>query len=297
MKERAPREHEHAKKCLFLKSTTCSELVNSVARDLYTLKKPLAVRFVKKNEGVHPFEDPSSLEFFSNKNDTSLLCFSSHNKKRPHALTFVRCFHGKLLDMLETTVDPGTLRTMAQFHSTKSVRAGLKPMLSFSGAAFEEGVGGENGSRFQFMKSFMLDLFRGEEVKEIDVEGLQELISFAASEEEIGSDVVPKVHMRVWRLVTKRSGQKVPRVEVEEIGPRIDFRLRRVREADPALWKEAMKQPRGSEVCDHQQKQTVATDQFYSLERRKTSIWMLSVTRRVASIWASRTLDNCKRAR
>ena len=47
--------------------------------------------------------------------------------------------------------------------------------------------------------------------------------------------------MRVYRIVTRRSGQKVPRVEVEEIGPRCDFRIGRVREADEGMWKEAMK--------------------------------------------------------
>jgi ribosome production factor 2 len=198
---------------------------------------------------------------------------------------------------LETTVDPNTVRTMAQFHSSKSVRTGLKPMLSFSGAAFEEGVGGENGSRFQLMKSLMLDLFRGEEVKEIDVEGLQELISFAASEEEIGSEAVPKVHMRVWRLVTKRSGQKVPRVELEEIGPRVDFRLRRIRDADPALWKEAMKQARGTEVFEVPYGHFMFANKLTSPERRRTLTWMLLATRPAVSISANRTWANYRLVR
>ena len=40
----------------------------------------------------------------------------------------------------------------------------------------------------------------------------------------------------------------MPRVEVEEMGPRIDFRLGRVKEAEDAAWKEAMKKAKGSEV-------------------------------------------------
>lgn len=219
-----------------------------MARDLYTLKKPAAIRFTKKNEGIHPFEDASSLEFFAQKNDTSLLVFSSHNKKRPHTLSFVRCFNHKVLDILETTVDANTVRTMAHFTSNKGLRVGLKPMVSFSGAQFEEGAGGDNAAKFQLAKSMFLDLFRGEDISEIDAEGLQELISFAASEEDLGTETVPVVHMRVWSLVTKRSGQRLPRVELEEVGPRLDLRLRRIREADPAVLKEALKQARGNEV-------------------------------------------------
>ena len=54
----------------------------------------------------------------------------------------------------------------------------------------------------------------------------------------------PAIHMRVYRIVTRRSGHKLPRVEVEEMGPRIDFRVGRVREPDESLLREALKQPK-----------------------------------------------------
>ena len=67
------------------------------------------------------------------------------------------------------------------------------------------------------------------------------MISFAAVESD-GSDVKTEmVCMRVWRIITKRSGTKVPRVELEEVGPRIDFRLGRVQTADADMLKEAMR--------------------------------------------------------
>jgi hypothetical protein len=64
------------------------------------LKKPDATNFSKKNI-IHPFEDPSSLEFFSEKQDASLFVVGSHSKKRPNNLTFARMFEHKLLDMME----------------------------------------------------------------------------------------------------------------------------------------------------------------------------------------------------
>lgn len=74
------------------------------------------------------------------------------------------------------------------------------------------------------------------------MEGLQLMISFFVGEEdEKGGG--PVIQMRCWRIVTKRSGNggKVPRVEVVETGPRMDMRIGRVREADPGMWKEAMR--------------------------------------------------------
>jgi ribosome production factor 2 len=199
------------------------------------------VRFTKKNS-IHPFEDPSSLEFFSQKNDASLLVFGSHTKKRPHTLTWVRCFGGAVLDMLELHVIQETARTLQQFKSQKC-KIGVKPLLSFSGTQFDS----PSPNAYTLAKSIFTDFFRGGETKEVDVEGLQLLISFFAGEDAEGGEKA-KIQMRCWRIVTKRSGQKVPRVEVEEMGPRMDFRVGRVREAENGVWKESMKRAKGHDV-------------------------------------------------
>ena len=156
----------------------------------------------------------------------------------------MRCFGGKVLDMMEGIVQQSTARTLSQFGGPKC-RVGTKPLLSFSGTQFDEDGG---GSKFTLAKSMFTDLFRGGEAKEMDVEGLQYLISFAAAEESGEGKTRDMIYMRCWRLVTRRSGQRLPRVEVEEMGPRIDFKLGRVREADEGTWKEAHKQARTSEV-------------------------------------------------
>jgi ribosome production factor 2 len=248
--KQAPLVNENAKTSLFLKGTSSSDLVNSLSTDLHSLKRPLSVRFTKKNP-IHPFENADSLEFFSQKNDASLLCFASHSKKRPHTLTFVRTFGSKVLDMLECSVVKDTARTLGQF-KTEKCRVGTKPLLSFSGTAFDEPPAGSDGvNKFALAKSMFLDFFRGGEASEMDMEGLQMMISFAAAEEDVaGGEVRQMVYMRVWRIVTKRSGQKLPRVEVEEMGPRIDFRLGRAKDADEAMMKEALKKAKGTEVWE-----------------------------------------------
>lgn len=148
-----------------------------------------------------------------------------------------------MLDMLELHIVQETARTLQQFKGEKC-KVGVKPLLSFSGSQFESPVSNE----YTLAKSIFVDFFRGAETQAIDVEGLQLLISFFASEG--GEDSQPaKIQMRCWRIVTKKSGETVPRVEVEEMGPRIDFRLGRTRVAHEGVWKEAMKKANGSEVC------------------------------------------------
>merc|ERR1712098_823473 len=222
--KKAPKAIENPKTALFLRGTTCSQVTQDALTDLYQLRIPLAKKFTKKN-AIHPFDDAASLEFFSEKNDASLLVFGSSSKKRPHAITFVRTFGYKVLDMLELYLEAESFRTLAQFKNKKCA-VGLKPMLLFSGTPFESPVTNE----YTLVKSFFTDFFKGEPADNVD-----------------GEEVKPKVHLRVYLIRTKRSGQKLPRVEVEEMGPRMDFRVGRVQEADESVLKEAMKRARTSQ--------------------------------------------------
>jgi ribosome production factor 2 len=205
--------------------------------DFNLLKTPLSVKFTKKNP-IHPFEDVASLEFLSEKNDCALILLGLHSKKRPHALTLIRLYGHKVLDMLELYIDPEIFRTISQFKGAKA-SVGLKPMMSFSGTLFDS----PTPNAYTLAKSMFIDLFRGQEASSIDVEGLQYMIHIAAAEEQDGQPL-PQIHLRVYRIVTKKSGQKLPIVETEEMGPRIDFRVGRTKEADEAIMKEALKKPK-----------------------------------------------------
>ena len=72
------------------------------------LKRPHAITFNKKNP-IYPFDATStsisSLEFWANKNDASMFVVGQTTKKRPHGLTFVRMYDGRVLDMTEVGVD------------------------------------------------------------------------------------------------------------------------------------------------------------------------------------------------
>lgn len=192
------------------------------------------------------------MEFFSEKNDASILVFGSSQKKRPHAITLIRTFDYKVLDMLELYLDQDSFRTLKEFKNKKCA-VGLKPMLLFSGTPFENPVNDE----YTMAKSFFTDFFKGEPADKVDVEGLQYIVSIMARDTVPGEEEKPKLHLRVYLIRTKRSGQKLPRVEVEEMGPRMDFRVGRIKEADEAMMKEAL---RKAKTSAERPKKNITTD-------------------------------------
>jgi len=108
LEARAPREHEAAKKAIFVRGPHSSDKVALAFRDLAALKKPDAIQFAKKNDCL-PFEEAgaSSLEFWAGKNDTSLFVVGNTQKKRKDNLAFARIFDGHVLDIIEMGVLEG----------------------------------------------------------------------------------------------------------------------------------------------------------------------------------------------
>ncbi|KAL1836061.1 hypothetical protein VTJ49DRAFT_5623 [Mycothermus thermophilus] len=257
LEKRAPKIVENPKTALFLRGTSCSQITQDAMGDLYSLRQTHAKRFTKKNP-IHPFEDSSSLAFFSEKNDCSLLLFGSSNKKRPHTITFVRTFDYKILDMLEFYLDPETFRTISQF-KTEKIPVGMRPLMVFAGTAFESPVPNE----FTMAKSMLIDFFRGETSDKVDVEGLRYCVVVTCDEPTTATNPTdpstkPVLRLRCYAIRTRRSGHRLPRVELEEHGPRMDFRLGRVQQPDEALLKEAMRRARNPN--EERTKKNIATD-------------------------------------
>ncbi|CDO91882.1 unnamed protein product [Kluyveromyces dobzhanskii CBS 2104] len=233
---------ENVKQALFIPGQTSTKLLHDAMVDLSALKKPDIKRFSKKNN-IRPFEDSEPLEFLSEKNDTSLMVLSTHSKKRRNNLTFVRTFGYKIYDMLELQIVEN-YKLLSDFRK-QTFNVGLKPMFCFQGAAFEQ------HPVYQHVKSLFLDFFRGQTTNLQDVAGLQHVISITVQGDFQDGEPLPNVLFRVYNLKTYKSeqgGKKLPRVELEEIGPRFDFKIGRIQTPSPELIKEAHKKARQLEV-------------------------------------------------
>ncbi|KAJ5291077.1 Ribosome production factor [Penicillium angulare] len=238
LKAREPQLIEGPKKTLLLHGTKCPQALDTVLKTFNSLTKPNSVLFHKKNANVHPFENTESLEFMANKNDCGLVVYGSSNKKRPNCVTLARIFDSQLLDLCELLLlppaDGSSIPPINEL--VMHVGQGLRPMMLFAGSPWDD----PTSSAHVMLKSFFLDLFKGEETDRIDVEGLQYVMMVGAEEAREG--LSPIVHLRWYKVVTKRSGHKLPRVELDGIGPKFDFKIGRTRPAAADLMKQALKQ-------------------------------------------------------
>ncbi|CCD25366.1 rRNA-binding ribosome biosynthesis protein RPF2 NDAI_0F00470 [Naumovozyma dairenensis CBS 421] len=233
---------ENVKKALFIPGQTSNKLLHDITIDLSALKKPDIKRFERKND-VHPFEDTTQLEFFSEKNDCSLLVLSTNSKKRRNNLTFIRTFGYKIYDMVELLVLENY--KLLQDFRKMTFNVGLKPMFSFQGAAFDV------HPVYKQVKSLFMDFFKGESTDLQDVAGLQHVISISIAGDFQEGETLPNVLFRVYKLKTYRSeqgGRKLPRVELEETGPRLDFKIGRIHTPSADMEREAMKRPKQLEL-------------------------------------------------
>lgn len=233
--ERAPKLVEDAKRAVFVQTSTCNETTKRILNDLATLKKPDCQSFSRKKDNgqILPFEDAQTVEFFSEKNDAAFIVLGSHSKKRPHNLTICRTFDYKVLDVLELGVE--NVKLLADFPKVKC-NIGIRPLMCFCGPLFEE------HESFRVFKSLLVDLYRGREIKTIDAVSLQHVLVFSHGEAS-ETALLPPIHMRGYLVRAHRTGQKLPRVELDEMGPSFDFRIRRLQPADEAMLKEALRQP------------------------------------------------------
>jgi len=231
LESRAPKIHENVKSALLLKGPSSSQTMNTVLKDLHTLKKPWAKLFTKRNM-TRPFEDPSSVEFLCKANDASLFSYVSHSKKRPQNLVIGRLFDFQILDMMEMSVDAATFKPMASFEGKRQavVRIDSKPMFIFQGSEFE------SNADLKTFKNLLLDYFRGQVLDKINLAGLDRVVVCTAHKSV--------VYFRHYGIILKTTGTKYPRVELDMVGPSMDLKVRRVRTGQNDLHKLSLQVPR-----------------------------------------------------
>ena len=222
---------ENAKKALFLKGTSCSEVVSQAMQDLCSLKKPEAIFFSRRNV-LHPFEmgkSETSIEFFSHKNDASFVVVGNHSKKRPQNICFVRTFDHHVLDMVEFSI--------VGYRSIFGIGGelcgmGLKPAMMFQGEIFEQ------RREFKMIQNLFLDFFQGEHVTSLNLKGLESVICLTALED--------RILFRVYRVNLKKASDSTtnPRVELSLMGPALDLKLGRIHFPSDELMRQACRVPK-----------------------------------------------------
>uniref|UniRef100_A0A2K6ERV6 Ribosome production factor 2 homolog n=1 Tax=Propithecus coquereli TaxID=379532 RepID=A0A2K6ERV6_PROCO len=128
LEKREPKLSENIKNAMLIKGGNANATVTIIK-----IGSHFFLNVLRKNI-TRPFEDQTSLEFFSKKSDCSLFMFGSHNKKRPNNLVIGRMYDYHVLDMIELGIE--------KFVSLKDIKnskcpEGTKPMLIFAGDDFD----------------------------------------------------------------------------------------------------------------------------------------------------------------
>jgi len=123
---------------------------------------------------------------------------------------------------------------------------GLRPLMVFCGALFDM------HPRYQHFKNLMMDFLRGQVVESMEIDGLQHVVCLSVGEQQSLDPMkedLPPISFRVYIIRSKKVvGSKVPKIELEEMGPRMDLKFGRWREANEETMSMALKKPKETVV-------------------------------------------------
>jgi ribosome production factor 2 len=226
MKKAPKLVEKDGKMCIMLHGGKSSQVLKNLVTDLAVMKKGECHKMTKKNDGIRPFEGggETSLEFYAQKADAGAFVLGTDQKKRPDCLTVGRFFDYHLFDMVELLVKD--YKGIREFGATgNQAVAGSRPCMVFVGDRFETEPG------LKLAKNILLDVFRGRPASRINLKGVDRVIVLTALED--------KVMFRQCAIKFKKSGTRMPKVELHEMGPSFDFTLGRTQQAPSDVKKQA----------------------------------------------------------
>jgi len=204
-------ENFDSNKILLLLGPKTSQLIRNVIQDIDKMKACCSKKLRRNNE-IRNFdpESKTDLLFICQKNNCSIFCVASHNKKRPHNLIFGRIYNVHLLEMIELGVN----FFISGSHLSKKVEYQMlyKPYIAFVGIAFDL------KPDCQVIRSLFLDIFRGYNTISININAIKSVV-FIISHRNM-------IYLRRYRTIIKKSGNFLLNLELEEYGSSINFAVR-----------------------------------------------------------------------
>lgn len=187
------------------------------------------VLWTNKHDVDNVFDDPNQIVERCRKNDTSMVMFISHTKKRPNCVTFIRLFDFVIMDAYEFIFEP--IEDCSKL-TLINISSEFKPMMVFEGAEFT------NDSVLLGVKNQFIDFFKGDpERKHISINNIELCIIFS---------IVDYSEMKIAlnaQYITKTKEDDKLNTKLEQITPTIQFTLNRKREINPDMMKEALRKP------------------------------------------------------
>lgn len=256
LKRKEPQLIEGPRNTLFLRGTKTSETVSKLMHELYIFKKSQSLALSKRYD-FKPFESASLLENLCTKNIAPLFMFGSNSKKKPDNLIVGRVFNSEILDMVEF----GIQEFKSREELTKSVEIPInsRPCLIFQGDLFEY------DAIYIRMKNLFQDFFvEGITLREIDIsKGLNFAIVFSANEERLSINTY-EINLNKAKLEEPSTPEFI---NLKEIGPSCELKLRRHKFAPDDAFKLACKHPK----LDKKKVKNITTN---NIGDKKGKVWV-----------------------
>ena len=232
--ELQPKVIENTKSLLCIKGNKTSEIITECLNDFALLHKPYSKQLLKHNN-IQPFNDSSSLEFLGKKNDSSLIVFGQHTKKKPHTVILSRLFDYTIFDMIELQIDTSHYISINEFSQLKkrvaTVRIGSSPLLLFQGDLWQ------SNDQLSHLRPILVDFLHGDTIDKINLSALDHIIVCVAM---VSNNGQPTVAIRHYGILMKKSGNKYPRIELDEVGPRMNLIIKQYKSPDTQQFTAAM---------------------------------------------------------
>jgi ribosome production factor 2 len=151
---------------------------------------------------------------------------------------FGRTFGGHVLDMFELQIVG--YKPQDEFDGP-SPSLGNHPLVVFQGGDWE------TGRDLPVLRNLFLDMFRGDSMGgDLSLSGVERTVSISA--------VDGVIYLRQYMLDLKNAGVRTPHVELNEVGPRMAFTMKRCAVADEDARQAASQQPRKARAVKNVEK-------------------------------------------
>ena len=223
LKARDGEEEEGTKRSVWMKGNKSSEVVSGALKALHKMRDPDFSVLLTKSNKTYPFDDITKVENHCVKHDAGLFGFGMHQKKRPHNLILGRVYNEKMLDMFEFGVSEFKDLVKCSFET------GLKPVLLFQGEHFDY------DERLSLVKNLFIDFFHTRVMESADILAMTRTIVFTALDHE-------KIHITQYESPKISEGLAFQdSIQPTEVGPSIQLKIRRIKEADKEQMKQSLK--------------------------------------------------------
>jgi ribosome production factor 2 len=229
LQNKEPKLVEDNKHCLFINTNKSNEVLRMVLTDLFVGRKDYSKKLGKKNDIKDVFTTPDSIEFLCEKNNCAMFTTATDIKKRPMNLIMGNLFENKLLDLVEFEVM--NFLNVDFFKGDTNIDACMKPVVIFQGDIFETDF------EFARIKKLFFEFFKMYDIEDVSIGLLKRIIILTAAGDKV-------IKIRTFELNNHSEHIFKDKLQMKEIGPSLDLKVRRVKLATDEVYKIACRQPR-----------------------------------------------------